>query len=184
LGHVPYETSLRPRHEKGQASESPQEAGKVANLADTSLTPARKPKISGGMSGHGDPHDEAQGDGHDEHEHDDDHHAPAPLPEPPTPLWLTFLGVGLFLTAGILFVATRADGKTTAELTAVPSAEPAGSAAAAPAPNPGATAPNPTPGQPAMRPGAAPPNPPTMPGGAARPAGGSKQPGHEGHDHD
>lgn len=67
------------------------------------------------MSGHGDPHDEA-GDEHDEHEHDDDHHAAPALPEPATPLWLTLLGVGLFLVAGIAFIATRPSGKTSAEL--------------------------------------------------------------------
>jgi len=94
------------------------------------------------MSGHGDPHEEAHADGHDEHEHDDDHHAPPPLPEPATPLWLTLLGISLFLVVGILFVATRPDGKTTAELTAVPSAEaPAPVAPPAPAPNPGAANP-------------------------------------------
>jgi hypothetical protein len=133
------------------------------------------------MSGHGDPHDEAHGDGHDEH--DDDHHAPAPLPEPATPLWLTLLGIGLFLAAGILFVATRADGKTTAELTAVPAADAPAPTPAAPTPAAPGTAP--TPGQPMARPpGGAPINPPTTPPGAARPAGGSKKPGHEGHDHD
>jgi hypothetical protein len=173
MGTRHWRTSLRPWHEKGQAGETCMNRGKVANHAGIRLTAARKPKISAGMSGHGDPHDEA-----DEHEHDD-HHAPAPLPEPPTPLWLTLLGIGLFLAAGILFVATRADGKTTAELTAVPSAEPAASAAPS-----AAAAPTPTPGQQVMRPGGAPPNPPTTPGAAARPAGGSKKPGHEGHDHD
>ena len=102
------------------------------------------------MSGHGDPHEEAHGDGHDEHDHDDDHHAPPALEEPATPLWLSMLGLGLFLVAGILFIATREDGKTTAQLTAVPEAEAAASAAApagapappAPMPNPGG-APNP-----------------------------------------
>jgi hypothetical protein len=110
------------------------------------------------MSGHGDPHEEAHGDG-DDHAHEDDHHAPPPPPEPATPLWLTLLGIGLFLTAGIVFIATREDGKTTAELTAPPSVEPA--AAAAPAPNPGA-APQP------VRP-SAPPNPPGSPQPAVRP---------------
>jgi hypothetical protein len=126
-----------------------------------SLTSAGKPESKVAMSGHGDPHEEAHGD--DEHEHDD-HHAPPPLPEPPTPLWLTLLGVGLFLVAGILFVATRSDGKTTAELTAVPSAEQPSADAPAPpaAPNPGA-APNP-----AMRLNA-PPNPPGAPKPAVRP---------------
>ena len=108
------------------------------------------------MSGHGDPHEEAHDDEHDAHD-DDDHHAPPPLDEPATPLWLTLLGVGLFLVAGILFIATREDGKTTAQLTAVPSAE----AAAAPAPS---AAPNP--GNPAVRLNA-PPNPPGGPGGPA-----------------
>jgi hypothetical protein len=76
------------------------------------------------MSGHGDPHDEAHGD---EHEHDDDHHAPPPLPEPVTPLWLTLLGIILFLVAGILYVATSSGGKTAAELSgaAAEGAEPA-----------------------------------------------------------
>jgi hypothetical protein len=78
------------------------------------------------MSGHGDPHEEAHGDG--EHEHDDDHHAPPPLPEPATPLWLTLLGIGLFLVAGILWIATRDSGKTAAEL-AAPSAEDSAAAA-------------------------------------------------------
>jgi hypothetical protein len=157
------------------------------------LTSGKKAKISAAMSGHGDHADEhaADGDATDDH---DDHHAPPPLEEPATPLWLTLLGVGLFLTAGILFVATRADGKTTAELTAVPSAE-APAASAAPevrAPNP-TPAPNPAAANPAMRPGNA-PNPAAAPGnpGAVRvnptpgrpPGGGSKQPGHEGHDHD
>jgi hypothetical protein len=109
------------------------------------------------MSGHGDPHEEAHGDEHDGH--DDDHHAPPPLPEPATPLWLTLLGISLFLVAGILFVATRPDGKTTAELTAVPSA--AAPAAAAPVPNPGAA-------NPAVRLNA-PPNPPGTPKPAVRP---------------
>jgi hypothetical protein len=106
------------------------------------------------MSGHGD-HDDAHADdgpGH-EHEHDDHHEAPA-LEEPATPLWVSILGVGLFLTAGILFLATRPEGKTTAELTAVPSA-----AAAADAPAP------------APRPMNAPPNPPGSPQPAVRPAG-------------
>jgi hypothetical protein len=103
------------------------------------------------MSGHGDPHEDAHGDGHDEHDHDDDHHAPPPLEEPATPLWLTLLGVGLFLVAGILFIATREDGKTTAQLTAVPSAE----GQAAPAPNPGAANPGGA-QQPAVRPQPAP----------------------------
>jgi hypothetical protein len=149
---------------------------KVGIFAEICLTPAGKPKISGPMSGHGDPHDEAHGDGHDEHEHDD-LHAPPVLEEPATPLWLTLLGIGLFLVAGILFVATREDGKTTAQLTVVPSAEaaPAAVAPAAPLPNPaGANQPvrlNAAPNQPS------PPNP-------ARPGGGSQRPGHEGHDHD
>jgi hypothetical protein len=120
------------------------------------------------MSGHGDPHDEAgagEHDEHDEHEHDA-HHAPPPLEEPVTPLWLTLLGVSLFLVAGILFVATRSDGKTTAELTAVPSADaPPSAVAAAPA------APNPVAPNPALRlkaPTAA-PNPAARPQPAARP---------------
>ena len=115
------------------------------------------------MSGHGDAHDEAHDDGHD---HDDDHHAPPALEEPSTPLWLTLLGVGLFLTAGILFIATRPDGKTTAELTAVPNAEAA--ASAAPTPNPAAA---PTPGVPNPNPPGrnAPPNPPGSPQPAVRP---------------
>jgi hypothetical protein len=129
------------------------------------------------MSGHGDPHDEAHGDGHDEHDEHDDHHAPPAPEEPATPLWLTLLGVGLFLVAGILFVATREDGKTTAQLTVVPSAEPA--PAPAPAPNPAGL---PNPGAAPVRLNA-PPNPPGAPG-AARPSGGSQRPGHEGHDHD
>ena len=118
------------------------------------------------MSGHGDPHEEAHGDEHDAHD-DDDHHAPPPLEEPATPLWLTLLGVGLFLVAGILFIATREDGKTTAQLTAVPSAEAA--AAPAPAPNPAAAPPAPNPGNPAVRLNA-PPNPPGGPGGVQQPA--------------
>jgi hypothetical protein len=122
------------------------------------------------MSGHGDPREEAHGD--DEHDHDDDHHAPPPLDEPATPLWLTLLGIGLFLTAGILFIATRPDGKTTAQLTAVPSADAV--ASAAPAANPGAP-PNPgaapNPGAPNPNPPTrnAPPNPPGSPPPAARP---------------
>jgi len=120
------------------------------------------------MSGHGDPHDEAHGDEHDEH---DDHHAPPALEEPATPLWLTILGVGLFLAAGILFIATREDGKTTAQLTVVPSAEAAPAAAPppTPAPNPAGM---PNPGNAPVR-VIAPPNPPGGPGGpagAAQPA--------------
>ena len=116
------------------------------------------------MSGHGDPHDDQHGDGHDEH--DDAHHAPPALEEPVTPLWLTLLGLGLFLLAGIVFVATREDGKTTAQLTVVPSAEAEAAAApAAPAPNPGA----PNPGNAPVRLNV-PPNPPGGPGGAAQPA--------------
>ena len=131
-------------------------SGKVGSLAEIGLTSAGKTKISAAMSGHGDPRDEAHSDGH-EHghdEHDDDHHAPPALEEPATPLWLTILGIGLFLAAGILFIATRPDGKTTAELTAVPSAD--ASASAAPAPNPGAPNPNPAGRN-------APPNPPGSP---------------------
>jgi hypothetical protein len=128
------------------------------------------------MSAHGD-HADEHADDHDDH--DDDHHAPPPLAEPATPLWLTLLGVGLFLIAGILFVATRDDGKTTAELTAVGNADTAASAAPTPAP-PNPAAPNP-PG--ALNP-AAPPRPAAIPAPGRPPGGGSKQPGHEGHDHD
>jgi hypothetical protein len=152
---------------------------KVGIFAEICLTPAGKTKISGAMSGHGDPHDEAHGDGHDEEEHDD-HPAPPVLEEPATPLWLTILGIGLFLVAGILFVATREDGKTTAQLTVVPEGTASAAAPAAPAPNP-AGAGNPPPNQPARLNAA--PNPPGAPG-AARPGGGSQRPGHEGHDHD
>jgi hypothetical protein len=109
------------------------------------------------MSGHGDPHEEAGADAHDEH--DDDHHAPPALEEPSTPLWLTLLGVGLFLVAGIVFIASRPDGKTTAELTAVApaSAAPAEPAAPPVAPNPALRVPAPQPNaarppQPAARP--------------------------------
>jgi hypothetical protein len=92
------------------------------------------------MSGHGDPHEDAHdGDGH---EHDDDHHAPPALPEPVTPLWLTLLGVGLFLVAGIWFVATGSEGKTKAEL--APAADASAPAEGAPRLN-------------------APPNPPSAP---------------------
>jgi hypothetical protein len=94
------------------------------------------------MSGHGD-HDEAHGD--DGHDHDDDHHAVPALEEPATPLWLTLLGIGLFLAGGILFIATRSDAKTSAELAPpAPSAPAAGSAVQAP--------PNPPVPQPAARP--------------------------------
>jgi hypothetical protein len=137
------------------------------------------------MSAHAEHDDE-----HAEGEHDQDHadqHAAQPLDEPATPLWLTILGVGLFLTAGIFFVVTRDDAKTTAELTAAPNgAAPAASAAPAGSPEP----PSPAaldaaraqPTRPMPPPGAgAPP-----PGGAAQPARrpGSQQPGHEGHDHE
>jgi hypothetical protein len=74
------------------------------------------------MTGHGDAHEAADADEHDDH-HDDDHHAAPALEEPVTPLWLTLLGIGLFLVAGIAFVATRPSGKTTAELTGAGSAE-------------------------------------------------------------
>ena len=117
------------------------------------------------MSGHGDPHEEAHGD--DEHDHEDEHAAPPPLAEPATPLWLTLLGIALFLTAGILFVATRSDGKTTAQLTAVPSGEAPSAAPAPPAPNPAAAPGQPTPGG-AVRLNA-PPNPQGMPQPAPRP---------------
>jgi hypothetical protein len=113
------------------------------------------------MSGHGD-HDGAHSaDGHDHDDHDDHHAAPV-LEEPATPLWLSILGVGLFLTAGILFLATRPEGKTTAELTAAPNAE---GAAAAPAAGAGGSAPNPAPAR-----MVAPPNPPGSPQPAVRPA--------------
>ncbi len=118
------------------------------------------------MSGHGDPHEEAHGDGHEHDEHDEHEHVPPPLEEPATPLWLTLLGVGLFLVAGILFIATREDGKTTAQLTAVASAEGAAAPAPAPAPNPAAA---PNPGNSAVRLNA-PPNPPGGPGGVQQPA--------------
>ncbi|HEX2874853.1 MAG TPA: hypothetical protein VHP33_26565 [Polyangiaceae bacterium] len=134
------------------------------------------------MSGHGDPH-EAHGEGQEHDEHDDDHHAPPALEEPATPLWLTLLGLGLFLLAGIVFVITREDGKTSAELAAVPAGEAAASAAAAPAPAPApnpAAAPNP--GNVPVRLNA-PPNPPGTPS-AARPGARPQRPGHEGHDHD
>src|SRR5689334_11377188 len=103
------------------------------------------------MSGHGDPHEEAHGD--DAHEHDD-HHAPPPLPEPATPLWLTVLGIGLFLVVGIFYVATRDTGKTTAELTSAPGGA---DSAAPPADAAGAARLN------------APPNPPGSPQPAVRP---------------
>jgi hypothetical protein len=109
------------------------------------------------MSGHGDPHDTAHGD--DEHDHEDDHHAPPALEEPATPLWLTLLGLGLFLVAGIVFIATREDGKTAAQLTAAPSAEGAAADAPSPAPNPGNAAGRVN----------APPNPPGSPQPAVRP---------------
>ena len=112
------------------------------------------------MSGHGD-HDEAHGD--DEHHDDDDHHAPPPPEEPATPLWLTILGIGLFLIAGILFIASRSDGKTTAQLTAT-------SADAAPAAAPNPAAPVPVAGNPGtVQRLNAPPNPPGMPQPAVRP---------------
>jgi hypothetical protein len=112
------------------------------------------------MSGHGD-HEETHGD--DDHDHDDDHHAPPALEEPATPLWLTLLGIGLFLTAGILFIASRPNGKTTAELTAAPGAEAAASAAP--------PAPSPAPANPAVTVQRlnAPPNPAGTPQPAARP---------------
>ena len=110
--------TLKPWPEQGQAAELLDLRQKTEN---------KRP-----MSGHGDPHADAHADEHDEHAHDDDHHAPPPPPEPATPLWLTLLGIGLFLVAGILYVVNRSEGKTSAELTAQPSAEPA----AAPAPNP------------------------------------------------
>jgi hypothetical protein len=119
------------------------------------------------MSGHGDPHEEAGADEHDEH---DDHHAAPVLEEPTTPLWVTLLGIGLFLVAGILFIASRSDGKTTAQLTAAVSAE------APPSPPPAPAAPQPVAPNPALRvpaPGVAPlPRPnaaPRPPQPAARP---------------
>jgi hypothetical protein len=112
------------------------------------------------MSGHGDHDDAAHGD---EGHHDDDHHAPPPPEEPATPLWLTLLGIGLFLIAGILFIARHSDGKTTAELTATSAAP---EAAAAPA----AAAPVPVQGQPGtVQRLNAPPNPPGSPQPAVRP---------------
>lgn len=103
------------------------------------------------MSGHGDPHDDAGDDTHDDHEHDD-HHAPPPPEEPVTPLWLTLLGVGLFLIAGIVFIATRADGKTTAELTAASAEQAPNAAPANPAPRGNAPANAGANAQPAARP--------------------------------
>jgi hypothetical protein len=112
------------------------------------------------MSGHGDPHEEGAGDEHDAH--DDDHHAAPVLEEPSTPLWLTLLGVALFLVAGIAFVASRPGGKTTAELTAVKADA---VASAAPAPTPVA----PAPPNPALRVAAPQPNGARPPQPAARP---------------
>jgi len=131
-----------------------------AVLAAIVLTSARKPKISADMSAHGEHDDDAHASDGDHDEHDDHHAAPPAPEEPATPLWLTLLGIGLFLAAGIVFLATRADGKTTAELTAVPSAEAAASAAPVPAPAPQPGAAVPAPG--AVRMGA-PPNPPGTP---------------------
>lgn len=138
------------------------------------------------MSAHGD-HDEAHADG--EHDHDD-HHAQPALEEPATPLWLTLLGVGLFLAAGVVFVATRDEGKTTAELTAAQGDE-APAADAAPAPNPAAVRPGAAPANPAaaQAPAAArtnaQPRPAAPPTDAVPPVRrGSQRPGHEGHDHD
>jgi hypothetical protein len=85
------------------------------------------------MSAHGHAHDDVHESG--EHEADHDlHDEPAPPEEPPTPLWLTLLGIGLFLLGGIAFLLTRPAGKTVEELTAAskPSAEPAASADAHP----------------------------------------------------
>jgi hypothetical protein len=114
------------------------------------------------MSGHGDPHEEAGAGEHDDQEHDDDHHVAPALEEPATPLWLTLLGVGLFLVAGIAFIASRPDGKTTAELTAARApAEPAASAAPAAA--------VPAPANPALRVAAPQPNGARPPQPAARP---------------
>ncbi len=104
------------------------------------------------MSAHGD-HDEAHADAGDVS--DTDHHDAAPsLDEPATPLWLTLLGVGLFLTGGILFVATREPGKTTAELTASPSAAPAESAVPSPVAPPAPGLPQPAGQRPGTAPGA------------------------------
>jgi hypothetical protein len=52
--------------------------------------------------------------------------------EPVTPGWLTLLGIALLLIVMLGFLATRPDGKTRAELSAVPSAQPSAAAAAAP----------------------------------------------------
>jgi hypothetical protein len=116
------------------------------------------------MSGHGDHDDAAHGD---EGHHDDDHHAPPPPEEPATPLWLTLLGIGLFLIAGILFIASRSDGKTTAQLTATSAAPEAAAAPVAAAPAP---APVPVQGNPGtVQRLNAPPNPPGSPQPAVRP---------------
>src|SRR5258706_14466918 len=79
------------------------------------------------MSAHGEPHDDAHD--HDAADHDDQH-APPPPEEPRTPLWLTLLGIGLFLIGGLALAASRGGGKTTAEL--VDAATPSASVAALP----------------------------------------------------
>ena len=82
----------------------------------------------------------------------DEHPAPPPPEEPKTPMWVTVVGVGLFVIAGIWFLATRPEGKTVDQLrVAVAASAPAASiqvaatppAAANPPPPPRAAQPAP-----------------------------------------
>ena len=78
------------------------------------------------MSHHDPSHDNEQ---HAEAHADEHHEEPPPPDEPRTPAWLTVLGVGMFVVAGMWFLATRPAGKTVEELRPAP--QPAASASAA-----------------------------------------------------
>lgn len=88
-------------------------------------------------------HDDHEG----EHEAHDDHHAEPVLPEPETPVWLTLLGIGIFVLGGLALLF-RAGSQDAANAAAAASASAAAGASApiakaAPPPQPAQPAPQP-----------------------------------------
>jgi len=69
-------------------------------------------------------HDDHEGapDAHDAH---DDHHEEAPLPEPETPLWLTLLGIGIFVLGGLFLLVRQGNQQTDAAAASASASAPA-----------------------------------------------------------
>ena len=66
---------------------------------------------------------------HDDHEgaHDahDDHHEEPALPEPETPLWLTLLGIGIFVLGGLFLLVRQGNQQTDAAAASASASAPA-----------------------------------------------------------